>query len=85
MTKHAEIPTTELEIWAMIDQDGSYVVDAYEENLAERWSEEIGGTPLNSRTIKLTLTAPLPRGVAISGALSEFAEDGAAIALVAEG
>jgi hypothetical protein len=66
--------TAEIELWALIDDDGSYVVGTDERTRAEHWGDEIGGTPLNSRTLKLMLAVPLPQGVEVSAALPDLVE-----------
>jgi hypothetical protein len=46
---------TALEIWAMVNEDGEYVATHDEDNLSDLYSDCVGGTPANCRTVKLTL------------------------------
>ena len=85
MSQHTEKPTAALEIWAMVNEDGEYVATHDEDNLSDLYSDCIGGTPANCRSVKLTLTVPLPRGVEATGFIPEDHEESAAITLTVEG
>ena len=63
MSQRIEKPVAFLEIWAMVNDDGEYVATHDEENLSDLYGDCIGGTPANLRSVKLTLTVPLPRSV----------------------
>jgi len=71
-----------VEFWLLIDGAGDYVVAKDEEALGEAWSDDIGGVPLNSRAIKLTLNVALPTPVHLSAIVP--AEQVGPITLTAE-
>jgi hypothetical protein len=84
MTQHTE--QAALEIWAMVNEDGEYVATHDEDNLEDLYSDCIGGTPRNCRTVKLTLIVSLPRGVEASAELPDDDADGETeLALTVEG
>jgi hypothetical protein len=62
MTKN----TATLEIWALVDEHGNYVVSPYRRALHDQWHDEIGVAPLNTRTVRLTAVVELPRGAEAS-------------------
>lgn len=81
MTQQQEKPTADLDIWLLVDQDGDFVLSKDEDDLGEQWSDQIGGTPLNSRTVKLTLTMTLPFTIEARGVLPDTTDDAAEIKL----
>jgi hypothetical protein len=83
MTQHIE--KAALEIWAMVNEDGEYVASHDEDSLTELYDDSIGGTPRNCRTVKLTLTVSLPRGVEVSAELPDDANGETELALSVEG
>jgi hypothetical protein len=85
MAEHTEKPTATAEIWLMIDDDGDYVATHDVDRLTDEYTDNIGGSATNTRTIKLSLTVPLPYTVEISGAVPDTADDAAEIALTVEG
>jgi hypothetical protein len=58
--------TATLEIWALIDERGDYVVSPRRRSLSDQWLDEIGDQPLNARTIRLSVAVELPRGAEAS-------------------
>jgi hypothetical protein len=54
--------TTTIEIWALIDERGDYVVSPLRRSLGDQWADEIGDPPLNARVIRLSVVVELPRG-----------------------
>jgi hypothetical protein len=73
-----------LEIWVTVNEDGEYVASHDEDNIGDLYSDCVGGTPRNCRTVKLTLIVSLPCGVQVSGEVPDDAA-GDAIALTVEG
>jgi hypothetical protein len=85
MSQRTEKPTAALEIRAMVNGDGEYVATHDEDNLSDLYDDCVGGTPANCRTVKLTLTVPLPCGVEVSAELPDAADGETAITLTVEG
>jgi hypothetical protein len=55
-----------IEIWALVDERGRYVVSPHRRSLSDQWHDEIGGVPLNARTLRLTAVVELPKGAEAS-------------------
>jgi hypothetical protein len=66
MPQHTEPPKAALEIWVMVNEDGEYVATHDEDSIDDFYSDSIGGTPRNCRTVKLTLIVAPPQGVDVS-------------------
>lgn len=77
-------PTATIEIYAMINSEGEYVATHDEDRLTEEYGECVGGTPTDCRSIKLSLTVPLPTYVEVSGTIPDTTDDAAEIALTVE-
>ncbi len=59
--------TVEVEIWVLVDENGNYAANTVEDELDQRYAEEIGSTDVATRRIKVKLTVPLPAVVELSG------------------
>ena len=62
MTKTPMTKTATMRIWALIDENGDYVVSPLKGSLGDQWADEIGARPLNARVIRLSVAVELPRG-----------------------
>jgi hypothetical protein len=61
-----------IEVWVMIDEGGDYVADASEENLGQRYADDIGGDEgVARRKVKITLKVPLPKPIELTGEVPE--------------
>jgi hypothetical protein len=55
------MPTQEIEVWVLVDENGDAVADVDQGTLAERYEDAIGADPsVARRVIRVVLTVPLP-------------------------
>jgi hypothetical protein len=68
--------TTQIEVWAVIDEDGDYAVGACCDSAAERYAEDVGGDAgtRGIRRVKLLVTVPLPEPIVLTGEVTEAEE-----------
>ncbi len=67
--------TTEIEISILVDDCGNVVVDTDPDNLGQRYEDEVGSAPNNSRVFTLKLTVPLPKATVLAAVLPDKGED----------
>lgn len=68
--------TTQIEVWVLIDQEGAYVVGKEAEGMQEKYDDEVGGTDIALRRVKVTLTVPLPKPIELTGVVPAEASEG---------
>lgn len=87
MTEHTEAPRAHCDVYLMINEDGEYVAIDDPDALTERYDDCVGGTPVNVRTVRtvrLTLSVPLPRGVEASAVIPHSVKLGDALAVTVQ-
>ena len=68
------VERAQCEIWLLVNSDGGYVVSHDEDQVSDLYNDEIGGVPANCRTIHISLSVPLPRGIEVSAEVPEDEE-----------
>jgi hypothetical protein len=82
MANKPDIPRADLDVWLMVNEDGEYVASHDEDNLSELYDDYVGGSSANLRTIRLSLSVPLPQPVNVSVELPDVPQPGEPLSLV---
>lgn len=64
--------TVQVEVWVMVDEDGSYMAHEDRDALAERYKDEMSDDPtIARRMVKVTLNVPKPAPVELVATVAE--------------
>lgn len=70
--------TVQVEVWVVIDENGDYDIGPDAETATENYGNNVGDlTSVNGfRTVKVTLTVPLPVVTELTGTVPDFGTPG---------